>query len=386
VARKNNQVIRRGLLKTAALGILSLVVAACGGSGTAKEEGGEGASRDALTGTTQDEKVNVSVEELKARPFSSRLLLVGEVRAENDAVISSQAAGTVRRVVSDRGSRVQRGDTLLILDSRRYQAAYNAAAAQASNMRLDYEMAEKLHKSGQGVSDNDFTKAANGLKMTEAALANALIDLENCFITATQSGTVAERFVDVGELVAPGVPLLQLVQGDIKVRCGLPEHQSSSVQRGTKAIVRIAEAGIEVSATVDWVGYVLDDRSRTLPIELKLAKSPDLRPGMACQVELDRPHGAQSIVVPVTVIQTAPESVYVFVETAGKAVRRNVTLGERSGDKVEVLTGLSAGDRLIVSGYRGLSDGQSLAVIDPAKKTVETVQAPATEASQDGGR
>jgi membrane fusion protein (multidrug efflux system) len=362
MARTIYSQLRRRALPVLCLSALGLALAGCGGKSEGKEEG---KAKDALNGTTREEKVNVAVETMTAHPFFSRLLLVGEVQAENDAVISAQSGGTLRRVVADRGSRVRAGDTLLVLDSRRYQAAFDAAEAQAANARLDYEMADRLHKNGQGVSDNDWKKAQNGLKMTEAALANARIDLENCFITAPQGGTVAERFVDLGELVGPGSPLLQVVQGELKVRCGLPENQTAGAKRGMTARVRVPEAGVDAQAQVAWVGSVLDGGSRTLPLELRLKNAAGLHPGMACQVELDRPRGALSVVVPLTVVQNASDTSYVFIEEGGLAARRVVTLGERNGERVEVLTGLKAGDRLIVSGYRGLSQGQALAVIAP---------------------
>lgn len=343
--------------------LLALVaLSGCGGNGEAAQED---KARDALAGTTRDESINVVVELMQPRPFTSRLQLVGEVRAENDAVLSAQAAGTVQRVVADRGRQVRRGDTLLVLDSRRYRAGYEAALAQAENTRLDFQMADRLYQNGQGVSENDWKKAQNGLRMAEAGLANARIDLENCFVTAPVSGEVAERFVDLGELVGPGAPLLQLVQGEIKVRCGLPESQAALARRGQSARVRVPEAGVDAAAQVSWVGAVLDPGSRTLPVELSLKSQSGLRPGMACQVEIERGHEG-SIVIPVTVVQTAPGQSFVFVEERGRAVRRVVTLGERSGDLVEVLDGLGAGERLIVSGYRGLSEGQALAVVDAA--------------------
>jgi len=355
-------------LRTLALGLLVAGLSglsACGGKGEAqpKDE-----AKDSLEGRSKSESVNVTVEAVVPRPFSSRLALVGEVKAENDAIISAQTGGTLQRIVADRGRSVRRGDTLMVLDSRRQQAAFDAAEAQAGNVRLDVEAADRLHESGKGISDSDWKKARNGLKMAEAALANARIEVENCFITAPQAGVVAERFVDLGELVGPGAPLVQLVQGGVKVRCGLPENQTAGARVGMTARVRVPEAGLETQARVDWVGSVLQGDSRTLPMELRLTTKDGLRPGMACQVELDRPHDAQSIAVPLSVVQSAEDTTFVFVEVGGKAVRKNVRLGSRNGDSVEVLEGLQAGDRLITSGYRGLSEGQALAVVAPAGK------------------
>lgn len=358
---------RGAILRALTMGLVlsgALLATGCGG----KDDKEEGKVKETLTAPGLQEKVNVSVEALVPRSFSSRLALVGEVRSENDAMISAQTGGTLWRIVADRGRQVRRGDTLMVLDSRRQQAAFDAAEAQTANVRLDVEAADRLHASGHGLSDSDWKKARNGLRMAEAALSNARIELENCFITAPQSGVVAERFVDLGELVGPGAPLLQLVQSGVKVRVGLPENQATGAKPGMTARVRVPEAGVETTARVEWVGIVLEGDSRTLPVELRLGSASGLKPGMACQVELDRPREAHSIVVPLTVVQNDEDTSFVFVEEGGKAARRPVRLGSRNGDTVEVLEGLAAGERLITSGYRGLSTGQALNVVAPAAK------------------
>jgi len=154
-----------------------------------------------------------------------------------------------------------------------------------------------------------------------------------------------------------------VVQEGLKVRCGLPENQVALVRTGDGAEVRVPEAGLRAAGRIRWVGAVLDGRSRTLPLELSLQGSSSLRPGMACQVELRPGGGSSSLVVPVSVVQTAPDHAFLFVEEQGRAVRRVVVLGERDGDQVAVEDGLREGDRLVVSGHRRLVDGQALKVV-----------------------
>jgi len=348
-------------LRAAALAALLLLAAA----GCSRSNADEGQKKDSIDAAGHDKPVNVELLLLEPQPFSSPLLLVGEVQAEQDAVLAGETAGALERIVADRGASVEAGDTLLVIDPRRYRAAYDAALAQHENAELDWRMADRLHQAGQGVSESDWKKAANGLKMAEAALQSARIELENCFVTAPVAGVVAERFVDLGELVAPGTPLLQLVQDrDLKVRAGLPESQTAVGRLGLPATVRAPEAGLEARGKLRWVGAVLDGRSRTLPVEIGLVDPPAaLKPGMAVQVEIRRQRGDRAIVIPVTVVQHAPDHEFVFVEQDGKAAERRVELGLRDGDRVEVLRGLATGDRLVVVGQRGLVDGQPLNVI-----------------------
>jgi len=338
-----------------------LLAAGCGGSGEAAEDGPVG---DSVNASGAEKSVNVEIRVLEEDSFTNRLILVGEVAAEQDAVISSETAGVLREIVSDRGSRVSRGDTLMVVDARRAEAALAAAGAQQENALLDFKMAEKLFLNGQGISANDYLKARNALDMTEAALANARIDLENCFVLAPFGGTVAERFVDTGELVAPGSPLLQLVQtGALKVRSGVPENQALRVKQGMEARIRVPEAGIEQRGFVHWVGVILDSRSRSLPLEVTLSGDGRLRPGMVCQVALDLGDGRAALAVPLSVVQQAPDHRFVFVAEDGRASARRVTTGARDEERVEVLEGLEPGDSLVITGFRDLVEGQPLRIV-----------------------
>jgi membrane fusion protein, multidrug efflux system len=358
-----NTTPKRHRIRRLPLATLLLAVAIAGCSSADATDGGQ--AKDTISGAAHEKPVNVELRTLAYEPFSSPLLLVGEVQAEHSAQLASQVAGALTAIVADRGAGVAAGDTLLVIDPRRYRAAREIALAQKENAELDWRMADRLYQAGQGISENDWRKAANGLRMAEAQLLNASIDLDHCFITAPVAGVVAERFVDLGELVSPGMPLLHLVQQDeLKVRAGLPEAQASVGRIGLSATIRVPEAGIEAEGRLRWVGAVLDGRSRTLPVEIAIREVPAaLKPGMACQIELRRDRGSRAIVVPVTVVQHAPDHEFVFVEQNKHAVVRPVRLGLRDGERVEVLEGLSAGEQLVVSGQRGLVDGQPLNIV-----------------------
>lgn len=362
IEKRGDRMIRTRAITLLLFAILlpgMLLTQGCGGNSEASQ------SKDTMNGKTGEDMVNVAIKSVQPQPFSSRLLLVGEVMSETNAMLACEIGGRLLSVKADRGSRVGRGDTLVVLDARRYRAAYDAASAQMENARLDMQMADRLYQSGNGISETDWKKAQNGLRMAEAALANARIDLENCFILAPFAGTVADRFVDKGELVSPGTPVLQLVQDQrLKVRAGLPENQITFGRKGLPVSIKVPEAGIVASGQVSWVGSILDSRSRTLPLDITLQESRGLKVGMACQIELVRDHGSASLVVPVTIVQSAPDQLFLFVEADGRAVRRVIQLGDRDGSMVEVISGLNAGDRIITSGHRGLVDGQPLRVIE----------------------
>ena len=338
---------------------LSVILPAC----SPKEQQGDGRSEGVVEGLSHETVAPVAVTQIASQPFSSHILLVGEVDALNNALISSETSGVLRRVVAHKGAQVHRGDTLLHIDSRMLEAQLATAEASLKNAELDFEIARKLYESGQGISESDYHKAGNALSIAEAQVQTARVQLENCFVLAPFAGTVAERHVDVGELVAPGTPLIRLVQEDrLKVTCGVPENQAYHVQIGNPVSLSITEANFYQESKVSWVGTVIESRSRTLPIEISLHADRSIRPGMVCEVRLQRNTSEAAVVVPISVVQKTREQNFVFVVEQGRAQQRSVVLGYREGDQVEILQGLSAGESLVVSGFRNLVDGQPVKV------------------------
>lgn len=346
------------------LALLAAGLLAAGCSGDSQADAGKEAGAVAEA-PGKETTVNVTVQTLGTRTFASHLALVGEVDSEHNALLSASSGGRLTRILRDRGATVSRGDTLLEIDSRQARANREMAQAALETARLDHETARRQFEQGLGVSETDFRKSANALRAAEARASEADVLLENCFVIAPFAGTVDDRQVKLGELVSPGQPLLRLVDNQhLKVRVGVPENQAGFMKRGHEAIVRVTEAGITTSAKVGWLASALDPRDRTLPMELTLEGVSGLKPGMLCEVQVFRAAHDDSIVIPLAVVQQASNSLFVFVEQEGKAVRRTIVTADREGEMVRVSEGLEAGDPLVVKGYRDLVDGQSVRVVE----------------------
>ncbi len=309
-------------------------------------------------------KVNVRIEKVQPTVFISQLKLVGEVEADNDAIISGQVLASLTSITADKGTRVAKGDTILVLDDRRPRAIYNMAIARVENARLDHDVAKKQYESGLGVSETQYLKIKNAFLAAEAELENAKVDLENCFIIAPFKGVVAERYVDLGELVNPGAPLVRVVDnGTLRIRAGVPENQAGPIKRGANASIGVKEINLQLDGKIRWVGATLDPRSRTLPIEISIKSDWRLKPGMITEVSLEKFTSENAIVIPLSVLQKAPDHFFVYVYEEGKASHREVETGETNGNEVEILSGLTFNDNLVIDGYRDLVDQQEVVVV-----------------------
>ncbi|MCA9785080.1 MAG: efflux RND transporter periplasmic adaptor subunit [Candidatus Cloacimonetes bacterium] len=344
--------------RLAVLGLLGLALVAC--SDTTAEETG---NRTQAAG--REVAVNVSVEEVRPTSFQSRMKIVGEVDSEHYATLSAESGGTLVKIHRKRGARVAKGDTLLEIDSRRARAAFEIARANYENMQLDFDSIRRQYEEGLGVSETEFRKARNGMTIARAQMDEAGVQLGNCFVIAPFSGLVDERFAKLGELVVPGAPLVKLVDNEhLKVVCGVPENLAGFLQTGQPARVTIREADIESPATVRWVAAAINTRDRTITTELSIDDGGgELKPGMVCEVVIDRKIHKNSVVVPLNVIQQSNHSDYVYVAEGGKAHKRTVVTAERDGTRVRLSSGLAPGEMLVISGFRDIVDGQAIQIV-----------------------
>jgi RND family efflux transporter MFP subunit len=193
-------------------------------------------------------------------------------------------------------------------------------------------------------------------------------------VVAPFSGTADEVLPKLGEVVAPGMPVVRLTGGGGgKILVDVSEAYGNNIKAGDKALVTIPDLGDqEIPATVRVVSRSINASSRTFTVELRLAngKAADLRPNMVASVRIlnyDRPNAT---VIPVDLVQKDEQNSYVYVvgQEGGKAVARKriIKTGNTYNGKVEVTSGLTANDQVISAGYQNLNEGQLLQVANQA--------------------
>jgi membrane fusion protein (multidrug efflux system) len=330
----------------------------------------------------------VMVVTSELRDVSDRLRATGQLMAKAEATIAAQVKGQVTEIRVKEGEAVEAGTVLLVIDPERRELEVASAQAQLAEAQAELAVAKRNYQRTKRLSkdnvasearlDEDRTReslarsAANG---AEARLGLARRALEDSTVSAPFSGLIARRHVSVGEYLSIGAALFDLVALDpIEVEFNLAEVDSSKVALGHPVEISIAPYPDETfAATVSVISPTIDPRTRTLRVKAELP-NPDgrIRPGLFAHTDLGVSERLGVIVVPDdAVVQRADGAVVFRLDDSGRAERRLVETGVQLDGWVEVSSGLSPGDVVVVRGQTRIDDGVAVSVRQADGQPVE---------------
>lgn len=337
---------RKNVLKFMPLAAL-FFLASCGGETTKNET------------QTETVKKNVKVEEVRLTPVDQLSTFTATVEANTVNNIAPAMGGRIRSIHVDVGSRVGKGQTVVTMDA----ANYSQQQTQLATLKRDYERYLELYNVG-GISKQQLDQVKAQLDVAQTALNNLG---ENTRLTSPINGVVTVRNYDPGDM-AGGQPILTIENiNPVKVIINVSESFYSQVVKGMPAKVQVDALSDEVfEGKVSLIHPTLNPVSHTFPVEIEVNNSDQrLRPGMFSRVTMNFGTNDRPLVPDMAVLkQTGSNDRYVFVEKDGKAVYTLVQLGTRIEDKYEIVSGLIAGDRVIVQGNAGLIDGTEVEVVE----------------------
>jgi membrane fusion protein, multidrug efflux system len=292
-----------------------------------------------------------------SRPVTEEV--VGSVRTRVRSVIEAKVSGRISEMPVTLGQKVKSGDLLAKIDAREIQARLEQAEAQSDQANRDLERVRTLAEK-QVASKQELESAEARARVAEAALREARTMLGYVEVTAPFDGVVSRRLAEVGDLAAPGKPLLEIEdRGELRFEADVPEALIGMVNAGDKIEVSIPTLKTTFPAVVAEVSPTADAASRTFLVKLDLPASPDLRAGQFGRAAV--PVGeAKSLRIPASALVKRGQMEIVFVNDGGKARLRLVRTGKTFPDGVEILSGLSEGDAVILTNPAALVDGQSL--------------------------
>ena len=342
--------------------------------------------------------IPVRVAEVTSEGWPGVYEATGTVRARNVATISSKVMGYVQQVNAREGDHVRAGQLLIMIEAHDLDAAYRKAElgraeVQASIPEADYaaagakanlELAQITFKrvqelaSKKSVTTQEFDEASARVKAAQAnydmarsrrtqidsrlaqaeqEIRSANIAREYARITAPFAGLVTAKNVEAGNLATPGAPLLTIEQdGAYRLEVAVDESKAPAVRLGQMVEVTLDAVTRKAIARVSEIVPSVDAASRAYTVKVDLPVMPNVRTGMfgrACF-----PQSARTVLtLKGAAVVERGQVQQVFVAENGSAHARLVTLGQREKDFVEVLSGLTAGEKAIVPIPSDLRDG-----------------------------
>lgn len=336
---------------------------------------GEASNSSSAAPSTPTTRVETLV--LESTSFTDIVQVTGTVEALDDATLSSQTNGPVTMLL-DLGARVNAGDPVSKIDADEAEAAVEQAKAQYDLAQDRFERQEPLYKDSI-ISALEFEQVRSERNQARAALQQAQKRLANTIVAAPFSGTVEERFVEVGEQASPGMEVARIVNTRrVKVTAGIPERYANDIERGTPVQLDFRRYGAGLrTADVTFVGNTIDPDSRTFTVEVTVSNEDrTLKPEMGVNLRVTRAVLDSAIVVPRTAVQRDEMGTHVYVvdrsDTTAVARNREIVLGPETGSRVVADSGLTVGEELIVVGQNNVSPDAPLEITDQYERTSET--------------
>ena len=299
--------------------------------------------------------VRTIVSENKARPSSEEV--VGTVRAKLRAAIEPKVSARIEALLVAPGQMVKAGELIAQLDPREIQAKLDQALALREQATRDLARSrELLDKKITAQADFDAVQAR--ARVAEGAARETETMLGYTKVIAPFDGIVTRKLADVGDLAAPGKPIIEMEDPRaLRFEADVPEALIGHVKIGDKLPVQVAEGSAPIESTVVEVAPVADAASRTFLVKLDLPAAEGTRSGQFGRVWV-RTGESKSIRVPTSAIVVRGQMECVFIIANQHAQLRIVRTGKHTDGKAEILSGLTSGERVVSEGAESLRDGQ----------------------------
>ncbi|MBA4157561.1 MAG: efflux RND transporter periplasmic adaptor subunit [Gemmatimonadetes bacterium] len=370
------------------LGVLSCAVLVASGCGDSRADSGGEAGGGRGPGGGGDGARSIPVAARVALPAELEVVLRGSanLRAREQLEVLPKQNGVVSRILVEEGAAVRAGQPLATLDNEEWRLQAQQADARARAARDASERGVALHAQGL-LADQELERLRSEAAVAAADRELAQLRVRNAVIAAPISGVVTHRWVERGQLVntatrAFAVADISRLEADV----GVPERDAPRVQAGQQVRVRVEGAGIVVPGRVARVRPVVDPASGTVQVtvEVNPQQAGGLRAGQFVNIDIVTETLEERIALPRTAVLVDGAAPRVFLVEGGRAVEREVALGTSQGDQVEIQTGVTAGDTVVVVGQDNLRPGLPVRLMEVDGVAMDR-QSPASAAAAPEG-
>jgi RND family efflux transporter MFP subunit len=319
---------------------------------------GCGHKREANLDTAQSlPAVAVRARNVESKGWPSTEEVVGTVRARMRATMEAKVTGRIAQMPVVLGQRVTKGQLLGRVDAAEIDARLEQAQASLQQAERDWKRTSSLFEQ-QAVTRADYDAVNSRYLVAKGALAEAQAMVAYVEVRSPFDGAVTRKWVDVGDLAAPGKPLVDIEDPSaLQLEADVPEAIASRIQPKASMAIRVDALTNELTGIVAEIAPAADPTTRTFRVKLDLPNNPALMSGQFARLLVSKGE-SNSLGVPASAVLQRGQMELVFVVENQHARLHLVKTGRHVGDEIEILSGLEAGDSVVVEGASQLSDGQ----------------------------
>jgi RND family efflux transporter MFP subunit len=392
------------LLKSMAVILLCATVTGCSKLGTQKAVASDRQAKTVAVALVRRDSVRRAVD------------VVGTLTAVDQVTVSSETDGTVRAILADLGDRVQAGQVIVRLDNERQQYSYQQQQASLARTLAQYGAADPQHlpqpeatpdvqrasaelaqasrafdraselskrqllsqqalddaqaelqakRAGYEVALQNARNLAASIQASEAATKLSNRQLRDTEIRAPFDGYVERRLINLGELVKAQMPVMAIVRIEpLKVTAEIPERMAPWIDSGRPVDLHVdAYPGRTFSGKVTRISPAVNTGTRAFPFEAVVPnREGALKPGTFARVHVESAKVDEVLTLPFAALQYRYGVNRVFVVSGDRLEMRELQVGERLGERIEVISGVQSGERVVVKDVETLNGGELVAV------------------------
>lgn len=311
------------------------------------------------------ELVKVKVIKMQPSQVSATQGFSGTVEEMSGSILSFTVGGTLKKLLVTPGQSVCKGSLIGVLGDTSIKNVHNASMATLAQAKDAYQRMKQLHDSGS-LPDIKWVETQSQLQQAISMEQIARKNLNDCLLYAAYNGVISDKFVEIGQNVSPGMPVVKLVKVDqVKIKIAIPENEIAQIKMHQPAIVKVLAIGNRsFQGNIVEKGISANPLSRSYEVKILIANSnTELMPGMVCQVELDHSFKQYVYVLPNHVLQLDDQNrSFVWVNVNGRAQKKIVHVSKLTINEVIVDAGLNSGDEVLVEGQQKVSQNTQITI------------------------
>ncbi|QDH81274.1 efflux RND transporter periplasmic adaptor subunit [Echinicola soli] len=321
-------------------------------------------AEDSTFARSNRKSVLVTTVKAQNQAFEHYLEVTGSVLSKKNVNISSEVSGRIEQIDVHEGMRASKGEVLVSIDGESIDNNISELETQLDLATTLYEKQKRLWEREIG-TEVQYLEAKNRVESLEKNLETLKTQKDKTTIRAPYHGTVEEVMVKLGELVQPGMPIINFVgESDLYIEADISEAYVGVLEQGDSVKVQFPSLDREVNTKVTAVGAIINPNNRTFKVEVFLPSVKHIKPNMISVLRIKDYENKAATTVPTNLIQRDNKGEYVFVVDNGQAKKQYITKGETYHRVSEIKEGLSGGEVLIDKGFREVAEGSKVQIVE----------------------